>query len=106
MARKRDTKPRSVPSQEEDLSLVFSGMDGRGAEQRESYGEASDGETPEEVLAPPDPSPAPVPAANAPPEEPGGSVSSYLRSQVLRELYGTDSPSDYDRISLAIRKRL
>lgn len=33
-------------------------------------------------------------------------VDGYVRSQVLREMYGTDSPSDYDKMQLALRKML
>lgn len=35
-----------------------------------------------------------------------GSVDAYIRAKVLTEMYGTDHPSDYDKLSLAIRNRL
>jgi hypothetical protein len=36
---------------------------------------------------------------------PGG-VDDYIRSQVLKEMYGTDNPSEYDKIQLALKRLL
>ncbi len=36
---------------------------------------------------------------------PGG-VDDYIRSQVLKEMYGTENPSEYDKIQLALKRLL
>lgn len=34
------------------------------------------------------------------------SLDKYLEEQVLQEMYGTKNPSEYDRISLALKRKL
>lgn len=45
-----------------------------------------------------------IPQEPDPPSSPG--LDSYLRDQVLQEMYGKTNPSDYDKILLAIKRRL
>jgi hypothetical protein len=39
-------------------------------------------------------------------ESPSSSVDEYIRRQVLIDMYGTDTPSEHDKITLAIKKLL
>lgn len=39
-------------------------------------------------------------------EKPTGSVDEYIRKQVLTSMYGTETPSEYDKISLALKRLL
>lgn len=43
-----------------------------------------------------------------PTESPPGftNLDQYLKDQVLQEMYGTTTPSEYERISLAIKRKL
>ena len=50
-------------------------------------------------------------SSQAPPDlsqanEAPGTVSDYIRRQVLTDMYGTENPSEYDKISLAIKRLL
>ncbi len=106
MARKRDRAPREPIPEEHEIAVPEE--------------EPTPAENPQEVpgsvdeviegLLGPQPKPdeimpdvARIEEENAPVAD---SVDGYIRSQVLKEMYGTENPSEYDRIQLALKRLL
>ena len=46
-----------------------------------------------------------TPEPNAPPHYMGDDVDEYLRRQIYQELYGTEEPTNYDRLQLSLKER-
>jgi hypothetical protein len=122
MAQKRARKP-SEPRTErkDDLEAVFSDVlepeplaapPAAREEQEEAVpvGIDEDESAFAGILGTPVPRAAAAPAQeppHPPPEEASaGTVDGYIRDKVLREMYGTGTPSEHDRILLAIKRLL
>lgn len=119
MASKRARKPLTVTPEPPAPEELFVGILGDPLERpyipeavatEEIYGDEADAITELLGLSRAGPSTEIVADSTAPDTyqlmDHAGSVDAYIRAKVLTEMYGTDHPSDYDKLSLAIRNRL
>ena len=105
MAKKRDRKPRE-PIPEETLEVLEEILVPEPQEDLEEQ-DVRDiidnmfGPSPKKAITPVIQSPTQSPTYSPP-----SSVDEYIRSQVLKEMYGTETPSEYDKIQLALKRLL
>lgn len=110
MAKPRARKPRANPKSDQPPEELFVGIPGNPLErasapvQEEAEGTLADAVN--DLLGVPPESRKDEPKERTVSFMPASSVDEYVRNQVMREMYGKENPTDYDLISLAIKRRL